>query len=90
MTLASGFPGDEDALPIRADARVLGATLKAGETSTIDLAASRHGYLVPRDGRGRGQWRARRRPRRRRDQRRTASVTITALEDAEIVLVDAA
>ena len=32
MTLASGFADDKDALPIRADARVLGATLKAGET----------------------------------------------------------
>ena len=31
MTLASGLAGDEDALPIRADARVMGATVKAGE-----------------------------------------------------------
>jgi hypothetical protein len=29
VTLASGAAGDEDALPIRADARVLGTTLKA-------------------------------------------------------------
>src|SRR6266481_786935 len=28
ITLASGLPGDEQALPIRADARVMGATLK--------------------------------------------------------------
>ncbi len=33
VTLASGFAGDEDALPIRAEARVLGATLKAGESA---------------------------------------------------------
>ena len=35
MTLASGFADDADALPIRADARVLGATLKAGESLTL-------------------------------------------------------
>ena len=34
VTLASGIDGDGDALPIRADARVIGATLKAGETAT--------------------------------------------------------
>ena len=38
----------------------------------------------------RGQRRARQRPRRRRDPRRGASSTITALEDSELVLVDAA
>ena len=32
VTLASGFEEDGDALPINAAARVLGATLKAGET----------------------------------------------------------
>ena len=32
VTLASGFDNDNDALPIRARARVLGATLKVGET----------------------------------------------------------
>ncbi|MGD9263879.1 MAG: pirin family protein, partial [Methyloceanibacter sp.] len=32
VPLASGFEGDVDALPIRAEARVLGATIKAGET----------------------------------------------------------
>jgi redox-sensitive bicupin YhaK (pirin superfamily) len=33
VVLASGRDGDGDALPIRADARVLGATLQAGETA---------------------------------------------------------
>jgi len=37
VTLASGVGDDTDALPIRVDARVLGATLKAGE-STACLA----------------------------------------------------
>jgi hypothetical protein len=86
--LASGFAGDTDALPIRAEARVLAATLQAGESVTHDVGAGRHAYLVPatgavtidgvavnaRDGAALsgGQ-----------------SVTITATEDAEIVLVDA-
>ena len=37
VTLASGFAADDDALPIRADARVLGATLKAGESAEYTL-----------------------------------------------------
>src|SRR5438132_5558559 len=32
VTIASGFANDKDALPIRADARVLATTLKAGES----------------------------------------------------------
>ncbi len=43
--LASGR-GDADALTIRQDAAVLGATLKAGETLDYDLQAGRFGYLV--------------------------------------------
>ena len=35
VTLASGFASDTEALPIRADARVMGATVKAGERVTI-------------------------------------------------------
>jgi redox-sensitive bicupin YhaK (pirin superfamily) len=49
VTLASGFPED-DALPIRADARVLGASLKAGERVTLTLDPKRHAYLVPASG----------------------------------------
>ena len=49
VTLASGL-GDEGALPIRADARVLGATLKAGESATYELAKGRHAYLAPTSG----------------------------------------
>lgn len=51
IALASGFEGDEDALPIRAEARVLGATLKAGETAEYRLGTQRHAYLVAPDGR---------------------------------------
>jgi redox-sensitive bicupin YhaK (pirin superfamily) len=50
VTLASGFEGDEGALPIRADARVLGATLKAGESLTHSVGDGRHAYLVPATG----------------------------------------
>src|ERR1700756_4447107 len=49
-TLASGFESDNDALPIRAHARVLGATLKVGETVEYALGERRHGYLVPASG----------------------------------------
>src|SRR5690242_1741959 len=50
VTLASGFDSDNGALPIRADARVLGATLKAGETVEYTLGNARHAYLVPATG----------------------------------------
>src|SRR5262249_45916473 len=50
ITLASGFAGDTDALPIRTEARVLGATLKAGESVEYALGAERAGYLVPAVG----------------------------------------
>ena len=87
VALASGFADDGDALPIRADARVLGATLKAGESVTHSVGVGRHAYLVPatgaitvdgvrvdaRDGAGLA----------------AGDVVITAVEDSEIVLVDA-
>jgi quercetin 2,3-dioxygenase len=47
--LASGFE-DDQALPIRADARVLGATLAKGGVLTHDVAEGRHAYLVPATG----------------------------------------
>jgi quercetin 2,3-dioxygenase len=50
VALASGRPGDGDALPIRADARVLGATLKAGEATQYALAPGRHAYLATAAG----------------------------------------
>ena len=42
VTLASGFEDDKEALPIRADARVLGATLKAGESAEYAPQKSRN------------------------------------------------
>jgi redox-sensitive bicupin YhaK (pirin superfamily) len=89
VTLASGVAGDEDVLPIRADARVLGATVKAGETITYPTSAERHSYLVPATGRVKvGDVEA-----NARDGVAITgldTITVTALEDAELVLVDAA
>ncbi len=88
VALASGMLGDSDALPIRADARVLGAALKAGESVTYRTSAGRHAYLVPASGRvSVGDVEA--------GARDGVAITgldafaITAIEDSEIVLVDA-
>ena len=85
--LASGF-GEADALAIRTDARVMGATLKAGETLTHEVAAGRHAYLVPATGRLDIDGAAV----NARDgvALDAGHFTIRAIEDAEIVLVDAA
>jgi hypothetical protein len=50
VTLASSFETDHDALPIRAEARVLGATLNRGQSLTYDTEAGRFLYLVPSAG----------------------------------------
>src|SRR3546814_12038562 len=50
VTLASGIEGDEDALPIRANARVAAATVHAGEKVSYDLDAGRHASLVAATG----------------------------------------
>jgi hypothetical protein len=49
VALASG-DGDPDALPIRADARVLGATLKRGEAALYEIGEGRRAYLAATDG----------------------------------------
>ncbi|HEX9931992.1 MAG TPA: pirin family protein [Allosphingosinicella sp.] len=88
VTLASGFAEDEEALKINAAARVKGATLKAGETAELRLDPARHVYLVAVNGpiavNG-----------HRAEARDGVAVTgeekveILAIEDTEIVLVDA-
>src|SRR6476620_10737557 len=50
VVLASGEAGDGDALPIRADARVLGARLEPGQEIEYRLRPGRHAYLVPASG----------------------------------------
>lgn len=51
VTLASGLAGDTDALPIRANARLVAATLTAGQSAEYQIAAGRKVYLVPASGR---------------------------------------
>jgi redox-sensitive bicupin YhaK (pirin superfamily) len=89
VALASGLAGDDDALPIRTNARVLGASLKAGESTEYTLGKDRRGYLVPatgsveidgvkfeaRDGAAISD---------------VDTVRVTALSDTELVLVDTA
>jgi redox-sensitive bicupin YhaK (pirin superfamily) len=89
VPLASGVANDDDALPIRADARVLGATIKAGESVTYTpCSADRHLYLVPATGKVRiGEVEAVARDGVAITGQK--SVTITAVEDSEVVLVDA-
>jgi redox-sensitive bicupin YhaK (pirin superfamily) len=87
VTLASGFASDEDALRINAAARVLGATLAAGESAELELDPERHVYLVALGGAVEVNG-------RRADPRDGIAVTgeerveIRAVGDAEIVLVD--
>lgn len=50
VTLASGLPSDTDALRIRADARLVAATLKAGQSADYHIEAGRKAYLVPASG----------------------------------------
>lgn len=88
VVLASGDPTKDAALPIRADAQVLAAKLPAGESLERELDPKRHQYLVaptgkiivngheanPRDGIAiTGE----------------TKLVIEAIDDAEIVLVDA-
>jgi redox-sensitive bicupin YhaK (pirin superfamily) len=88
VTLASGFDDDGDALRINAAARVMGATLAAGETAELTLDPSRHAYLVASRGSIEVNG-ARAGPRDGVAISGEERVTIKALEDAEIVLVDA-
>jgi len=89
VTLASGKPEDADVLPIRADARVAGATLGAGQSTEYTADPARHLYLVA----ARGTIEVNGVKAETRDGiavHGEATLRVTALEDAEIVLVDAA
>ena len=89
VTLASGDGQDSEALPIRADARVLGATLKAGQSIDYPLGVSRRAYLVPAAGAVEIDG-VRVGPRDGAAISQVETLRVTAIEDAEIVLVDAA
>jgi redox-sensitive bicupin YhaK (pirin superfamily) len=88
VTLASGFDNDNEALPIRANARVLGATLKVGETVEYSIGKGRHGYLVPASGAVEVNG-VRVDARDGAAIKDVAVVKITAIEESELVLVDA-
>jgi redox-sensitive bicupin YhaK (pirin superfamily) len=87
--LANGIANDDEALPLRADARVLGATLKAGDSLEYAIGENRHGYLVPATGAIAVNG-VRIEARDGAAIANTETVTITALNNAEIILVDAA
>jgi quercetin 2,3-dioxygenase len=89
VPLASGFAEDGEALPIRTDARVLGATLRADETVDYPLASGRHGYLVPAKGAVEVNG-VRLEARDGAALHEETGLRVRALEDAELVLVDAA
>lgn len=88
VVLASGYEDDADALPIRADARVLGVTLLAGQALFYALGSGRKAYLVPAKGEvtvngelvkeleGLALWRA-------------ESIRVVAAQGSELVIVDA-
>ncbi len=89
VTLASGLASDTAALPIRANARLLAATLKAGERVSLELDPSRHAYLVAARGRVEtgGVTLGARDGAAISD---VARIEALGLEDAELVLVDTA
>ena len=84
--LASGMEGDTEALPIRTNARVVGATLKAGESLSYEVGTGRYAYLVPATGAV--EIDGLRANARDGVAIKEGSITVTALEEAEIVLVD--
>jgi redox-sensitive bicupin YhaK (pirin superfamily) len=89
VTLASGKPEDDVSLRIRADARLVAATLKAGETAEYVLESGRKAYLVP----AKGSIEINGLQAKARDGIAIDNepvLVVTALEDCEMVLVDIA
>src|SRR5579859_4913567 len=89
VTLASGFANDDDALPIRTYARVVAATLKAGETAEYALGHDRRAYLVPATGAVEIEG-VRVNARDGAAVQDVDTLKVTAIEDSEVVFVDAA
>jgi redox-sensitive bicupin YhaK (pirin superfamily) len=87
VTLASGDPADKDALTINADARVLNAVMKAGETLVRPLPSGIRAYLVPTTGHiaVNGQEMG---PRDGAAIHDETAISVTALEDTEVILVE--
>jgi hypothetical protein len=85
--LLASANADDGALTINADARVLGATVKAGKSLAYDAEPGRHLYLVPS-----GKVRVNDIEANARDGVAVtgeSQIRIEADEDVELVLVDA-
>ena len=89
VALASGLPGDDDAIAIEADARVLGATITRGRSIGYEIGNARYGYLVV----ARGAVSVNGLHLDARDGiavKDVSKIVVAAVEDAEVVFVDAA
>lgn len=89
VTLASGIDEGSDALHIRANARLVAATIKAGQTAEYHLEPGRKAYLVAAQGR----YEVNGIPALARDGvavKDETHLSFSAQEDTEIVLVDVA
>lgn len=86
--LASGTPDKDDALSIRTDAKVAAATLSAGQSAVWRTDSSRHQYLVAPTGKIRVNGKDAQ-PRDGVAVTGEKEIVVEALEDAEVVLVDA-
>jgi hypothetical protein len=87
VAIASGCDSDQDALPIRACARVLNAKLKVGESIEYVLREPRLAYLVPSTGTVDVNC-VRIHARDGAAIKDVDMVTITAIENADLVMVD--
>lgn len=87
VAIASGFPEDRDAMPLRANARVMAARLPAGVSITYAPRPARHVYAIAISGRIDINH-VRLGPRDGAAICHEPVVGITALKAAEIILVD--
>jgi redox-sensitive bicupin YhaK (pirin superfamily) len=87
VAIASGMDSDRDALPIRACARVLNTKLKVGESIEYEIGEPRRAYLVPSTGTVDVNG-VRIHARDGAAIKDVDFVTITAIEDADVVMVD--
>jgi quercetin 2,3-dioxygenase len=86
--MASGDSEQDDAMSIRADARILAAVLRAGDSIRYQPDAGRHQYMVAPTGR----IMVNEREAQARDGIAIANepeIVVQALDDAEVVMVDA-
>ena len=86
--LASGDAEANDALPIRTDAKVAAATLAKGQSAVWNTSGQRHQYLVAPKGRVTVNGHEAQ-PRDGIAVTGESEIVVEALDDAEIVLVDA-